>query len=189
MGFVALQSVMSAAVPGLLVARSRHELAVSRRLHGLSATPAPDSNIRTGSSSPELHVPFRVHSCCHLPDTRKHRAPPLGSRSPSRHKHTESTNCRGFHTSTIGPPSAFLALSTGYSSAHLVGLFHPTATSGIHSSGAFPAAKPPCLIDKPSSHAAGDSCLPVSCPTGASKGHLDYRVLFRAAIRCCRQVG
>jgi hypothetical protein len=32
-----------------------------------------------------------------------------------------------------------------YSSAHLVGLFHPTATSRIHTPRGFPAAKPPCL--------------------------------------------
>jgi len=40
------------------------------------------------------------------------------------------------------PSPAFLTLSTGYSSLHLAGLFHPAATSRIHLSGAFPAAQP-----------------------------------------------
>jgi hypothetical protein len=67
------------------------------------------------------------------------------------------------------------------------GLFHPTATSGIRSSGVFPAAKPSCLIDKPYSHAACGFRLPVGCPAGASSNHADFRVLIRAAIRCSQQ--
>ena len=35
----------------------------------------------------------------------------------------------------------------------VAGLFHPTATSGIRSSGSFLAAKPACLIDKSFPHA------------------------------------
>jgi hypothetical protein len=103
--------------------------------------------MRTGSSSRELHLPFRVCSCSrHLPDTRRYRTPPLGSRSPSRRE------CRvhmvpGSHT-RLDPPTVFLTLATAYSSANLVGLFHPTATSGIRSSGVFPAAKPARLIDE-----------------------------------------
>jgi hypothetical protein len=38
---------------------------------------------------------------------------------------------RTFHSAPDVPPSAFLTLSTGCSSAGRVGLFHPTATSGI----------------------------------------------------------
>jgi hypothetical protein len=46
---------------------------------------------------------------------------------------------------TYVPPTAFLTLSTVYSSTHLVGLFHPTATRRIHPSGGFPATKVNCL--------------------------------------------
>jgi len=44
--------------------------------------------------------------------------------------------------SPYGPPSAFLTPSTAYARCHLVGLFHPTATSGIHLPGVFPTAQP-----------------------------------------------
>jgi hypothetical protein len=91
-------------------------------------------------------------------------------------------------TPDSGPPPAFRTLSTGYSSKYRVGLFHPTATSGIHSSGVFPAAKPTCLIVKPYSHAACNLHLPASCPASASSDRIDFRVLFRAAIRCNQQV-
>lgn len=40
------------------------------------------------------------------------------------------------------PSSVFLTLSTAYSSSYLVGLFHPTTTSEIHSAGVFPDTQP-----------------------------------------------
>jgi hypothetical protein len=43
------------------------------------------------------------------------------------------------------PPSAFLAPSTVCSSVHLAGLFHPTATSGIH----LPGVISRCLAGSP----------------------------------------
>jgi hypothetical protein len=45
-----------------------------------------------------------------------------------------------------GPPTAFLTLSTASASLCLAGLFHPTATSRIHLSGALPAAQPGRLV-------------------------------------------
>jgi hypothetical protein len=47
---------------------------------------------------------------------------------------------------TFVSSSTFPTFSTIFSSDYLVGLFHPTATSGICTSGVFPAAKPACLI-------------------------------------------
>jgi hypothetical protein len=103
----------------------------------------PQSLSRLGSSSRELRSLFRVRPVCHLPDTRM----PCTSQGlpPIRDSSIRSPPIGGLPSPTFVSPSAFLTLSTSYSSKYLVGLFHPTATSGIHSSGVFPAAKPPCL--------------------------------------------
>jgi len=85
---------------------------------------------------------------------------------------------------TFVSSSAFLTLSTISSSNYRVGLFHPTATSGICTTGVFPATKPAHLIDESSPHVVGGSLLPVSCPTSASSFHPAFRALIRAAIRC-----
>jgi hypothetical protein len=62
------------------------------------------------------------------------------------------------------PPSAFLTLPTVCSSRHLAGLFHPTATSRIHSSGAFPAVRPPRFVTAASPLVVDDSRLQPGCP-------------------------
>jgi len=49
-------------------------------------------------------------------------------------------------TATYGPSSVFLTLSTVYASLPLAGLFHPTTTSEIFSSRAFPGSQPLLLI-------------------------------------------
>ena len=72
---------------------------------------------------------------------------------PLRDRSVWSPPSAGHPRPDFVPPSAFLTLSTACSSTHRVGLFHPTATSGIHSSGGFLAAKPPRLIDEPCPHA------------------------------------
>lgn len=66
-------------------------------------------------------------------------SPSRGFAPPSRHQRTESTH-DGFLKAAYVPPAAFLALSTGCSSLHLAGLFHPAATSGIALQGFPPAA-------------------------------------------------
>ena len=82
----------------------------------------------------------------------------------------EST-IRRVPTPDFVPPSAFLTLSTGYSSSHLAGLFHPTATSGIRSSGVFSAAKPAHLIDESCPHAVSRA---------SSHGELPRRCRFHS---------
>jgi hypothetical protein len=51
----------------------------------------------------------------------------------------------GFPTPAYVPPSAFLTLSTVFSFACLAGLFHPTTTSEICSSGFSPNNQPSWL--------------------------------------------
>jgi hypothetical protein len=61
---------------------------------------------------------------------------------PLRDISTRSPLGDGFLTATYVPPSAFLALSTVYSSCCLTGLFRPVATSWILSPGGFPISQP-----------------------------------------------
>ena len=77
---------------------------------------------------------------------------------------TQSPLTSGFPRPTNGSPSAFLTLSTTSSSAYGAGLFHPTATSGIRSSGGFPAAKPAHLIDESCPHVVSRSSPPSELP-------------------------
>ena len=121
----------------------------------------------------------------YLPFARRLRAPTRVSfpfATSTREVHLPAS----FPTLACVPPAAFLTLSTAYSFTTLAGLFHPATTSGINSSGVFPAAKSPRLIGEPYPHAVTGILLPVSCPTGASSSHPDFRVLLRAAIRCDR---
>ena len=76
------------------------------------------------------------------PDARRRQAPPLGFQRLLRDMSSASPLTGGFPRPTYVPPAAFLTLSTAYSSLHLVGLFHPTATSEIRPSGVFPDAQP-----------------------------------------------
>ena len=76
----------------------------------------------------------------------------LGVSFPIRDTSVRSPLTTGLPIPDYVPPSAFLALSTVSSSTHRAGLFHPTAASGIHTSGFFPAAKPARLIDESCPH-------------------------------------
>jgi hypothetical protein len=111
----------------------------------------------------------------------------LGVLSPLRDKSVWSPLNAELPIPDYVPPSAFLTLSTGCSSTHRVDLFHPTATSGIRSSGVFPAAKPARLIGESYPHVVPEFLLTVSCPTAAGSTRCASRALIRAAIRCGRQ--
>jgi hypothetical protein len=153
-----------------------------RASDGFPLVPSPVLLRAPSSSSHELCPLYRVRPDCHLPRHRSARHL-LGFPSPSRHQHAESTS-RRVPTLVFVTPSAFLTPSTLYSSTHLAGLFHPTATSGIRTSGVFPAAKLPRLIDEPYPHAVSEVHLPASCLTGASFLRLAFRASIRAAVRC-----
>jgi hypothetical protein len=68
-----------------------------------------------------------------------------------------------------------------------VGLFHPTATSGIRASGIFPATQSAGLINRSCPPVVGQVLLPASCLTGARSSGLAFRALLQAAIRCDKQ--
>jgi len=108
--------------------------------------PAPASCMRTGSSSPEPSLSFRVRSClspAHCP-----RAPGASYRVsvPFATEACEVHSTPGFPHPTTFRPQRF-SRSRRFAPPHaVVGLFHPTATSGIRSSGVFLATKPARLI-------------------------------------------
>jgi hypothetical protein len=85
------------------------------------------------------------------------------------------------------PPSAFLTLSTASASRCLAGLFHPAATSEVHSSGAFPDRQPtwlvatPCPLDVRSARLHRASSM-------RQLASLASRALIRPSVRCHRRV-
>jgi hypothetical protein len=97
MGLDALQSIMSAAVAGLSGYRTPHlGLAVFQRpLVGLPGGTGPRALARTGSSSRELLLPFRVRS--RLDPARRPWAPDTCRKvcPSSRHQLAESTDGQG----------------------------------------------------------------------------------------------
>jgi hypothetical protein len=85
-------------------------------------------------------------------------------------------------TPTYGPPSAFHTPSTVFALHCLVGLFHPTTTSGIHLPGVFPATQPVRLsTTRALLSLATDSCPEL--PHDSSADALAFRALIQAAIR------
>jgi len=102
-----------------------------------------------GSSSRKLSLPCRV-----LPIRARSVAAVRRSRLPgglvplrdiNRRRHIWSAS----PTSQTVPSSAFRTPSMVSSATGLVGLFHPTATSRVHSPGVFPPMKPYRLVDGP----------------------------------------
>jgi hypothetical protein len=143
---------------------------------------------RTGSSSPELHLPFRVCSCSrHLLDTRRYRTPPLGFRPPSR-RECRVHNVPGSHTRLCS------ALSVSHTpDGFLLRKPRGLVSSHNHVRDSLFRGFPRCQAGLPhrQGHTLMPFCethLPVSCPTGASRFRADFRVSIQAAIRCRQQV-
>jgi hypothetical protein len=87
------------------------------------------------------------------------------------------------------PSAAFLTPSTAFAATRLMGLFHPTATSRVRSTGVFPRKQPRRLVD-----VASHALSPVvrrsadDVATAATNRRPALRALFRLRIRC-RQPG
>jgi hypothetical protein len=149
--------------------------------------PAPASCMRAGSSSPEPGLSFRVRSCfspalCPRALGASYRVP-LPFATGAREVHSTP----GFPHPTTFRPQRFSRSRRVTPSHAVVGLFHPTATSGIRSSGVFLATKPARLIAESCPLAVAESRLTTGCPTAASSTRLASRAFIRVAIRCGRQ--
>jgi len=187
MRLVALQSIVCDEAANLLgcFAPAMDSL-FPAELRGLTSSPAPvlfrvrvHPLVRFTSSSESLLIHTR-------PRLSRTSSTFLGVSFPIATS-VSRVHTRRAPTLTFVPPSAFRTLSTVYSSEHLAGLFHPTATSGIHSSGAFPATKPTRLVVVPS---PPDDCRPsppAELPRLSSSDRLAFRGLIQAAIRCVVQ--
>jgi hypothetical protein len=153
---------------------------------GLSPAPSPEpSRVRvhppTNAASPSEYVPT-----CHLLNIAAERLP--WGLAPLRDISLRSSLTAEFPKPDYVSSSAFPTLPTTYSCAYLVGLFHPTATSGICTPRAFLATKPPRLIIETCPHVVSVRLLPAGEPPGARSTHPAFRALIRVAIRCSSQV-
>jgi hypothetical protein len=131
--FAAVQSLVCPGVPVYLDSTAPastssfpRDPAVLRRCRHpprVTATESSSRRLRAPSETVRLSLPGRAR-----------QAPSMGSHTSSRHQ-DRSPLPASFPRPTYVPPSAFLTPSTVSSSAHLAGLFHPAATSRVHSSG------------------------------------------------------
>ena len=154
-------------------------------LRGFPFDTGPRSLALPGSSSPELPASpesYLLHTCTPL----ARRAPSLGFLPPSRHQHREST-FGGNPAPTFVPSSAFPTLSTACSSRYLAGLFHPAATSEVHSSGAFPDCQPSWLVARSCPLDVRFARLPRASSV-LQLASLVFRALIRPPVRCRRRV-
>jgi len=144
-------------------------------LRGSSGRTGPRSLSPAGSSPRELRRLFRVLRARLLPTARARQAPSVEFLA------SFTASARGVHlpaelpVSTYVPPSAFLTLSTGFSSSCLAGLFHPATAYEVPSSGCSPDCRPHWLIA---------SQLPLDVDTAL----LRKSYLHRSGSRCpaCR---
>jgi hypothetical protein len=164
MGLDAVQSVMSAAVAVLSGYPTPHrELAVFQRpLVGLPATPAPVPLRARVHPLVSFSSPTECVAAPTLPCARRHLTPVLGF---VPHRDTSSQSPLMGQAPKPGhpvPSSAFHTPSTVYSSACLASLFHPAATSRVHTPGV--SFRRPA---DPSHRRAVPSCRWSQAPTAA----------------------
>jgi hypothetical protein len=141
MEFTALQGVDMRSAAGVhWVPRARYAVVVSDASAGIHRSPsAACLRLRLHplvSFAPLQSPPSRVRRRC----LHRQRLP-WGLRSLFA---TSPTGVRAPSVPALGafPSAAFLTPSTAFSAIRLVGLFHPTATSRVCSSGVFPRKQP-----------------------------------------------
>jgi len=171
-------------LPGSLVPWARYAVAVSDATAGIHRSPsAACLRLRLHPlvsfaplQSPPSHVRQRCPHRQRLPwgPRSLFATSPGGVRAPWRPSHSAF------------PSAAFLTPSTAFAASRLVGLFHPTATSRVCSSGVFPR-KQPCrlvVVTVMPSHRWRRSADDVA--TAATNRRLDLRASVCLRIRCRR---
>jgi hypothetical protein len=137
---------------------------VSRTVCAVCRSRRPPQLLHRGFILSYASVPLQSARERCPPVASRRRAPSLGFIPPSRHQPAESTHDiaavpRASQARSV-PSSTFLTPSTVFSSTGLVGLFHPTATSGVRSSRVFPPAEPYGLVARLCPRVV----TPASCP-------------------------
>jgi len=144
-----------------------------RPLHHLRST---GSSSRTLCSSSECYRPSV------RPWPESHERLPWGSRSliaTSAHR----IQAPGIPSPVALPPSAFLTPPTVSSAVGLVGLFHPTATSRVHSSGVCSSSAAASSFDDRCPLVVVPTPLTDSCPPVSTSPVLALRALLCVRVR------
>jgi len=153
---------------------------------GSTSCVVPRFLAKTGSSSRELGLLFRVRTASNLPPARMRGAPSMGSRSQSRHQLRRSTCERGSQPRPTFRPRCFahprrLTLSTTSWAC-----FIPLPRPGFTFQGFAPATWPRRLVVGPCPPVVDHRLLPSSYLGGSGSGDLAFRALIRVAIRSAR---
>jgi hypothetical protein len=154
---------------------------------GATSCVVPRFLAKTGSSSPELGLLFRVRTASNLPHARMRRAPSMGFRSQSRHQLRRSTCERGSQPRPTFRPRCFAHPRRLPLSASSWACFIPLPRPGFTFQGFVPAAQPAGLVAMLCPPVVDPRCLPSTCVVGSSAAGLASRALIRSAIRDARQ--
>jgi len=142
---------------------------------------------KTGSSSRELCLLFRVRTASNLPLARMRRAPSLGSRSQSRYQPRRSTCGRGSRPRPMFRPRRFARPRRLTLSTTLWACFIPLPRPGFTFQGFVPATWPDRLVVGPCPPVVDHRVLPPRCRADSRSGDLAFRALIRVAIRSNRR--
>jgi len=156
------------------------------RSDGITSGVVPRPLAKSGSSSPELGLLFRVRTAPNLPPARMRGAPSLGSRSQSRYQLRRSTCAPGSQPRTTFRPRCFAHPRRLPLSTTLRACFIPLPRPGFTFQGVVPATWPARLVDAPCPPVVAHRRLAPRCLGGSSSGDLAFRALIRVAIRSHR---
>jgi len=141
---------------------------------------------KTGSSSPELGLLFRVRTASNLLPARMRRAPPMGFRSQSRHQPWRSTCGRGSQPRPTFRPRCFAHPRRLTLSMTSWACFIPLPRPGFTSQGFVPATWPGRLVDDSCPPVVDHRLLPPRYRGSSRSGDLAFRALIQLAIRSDR---
>jgi hypothetical protein len=153
---------------------------------GSTSCVVPRSLAKTGSSSPELGLLFRVRTASNLPLARMRVAPSMGSRSQSRYQPWRSTCVRGSQPRPMFRPRRFARPRRLSLSTTLWACFIPQPRPGFTFQGFVPATWPGRLVDGPCPPVVDHHLLPPRCRDDSRSGDLAFRALIQLAIRSYR---
>jgi len=145
--------------------------------------PSPESLAQSGFILSYVTLPSRVLSSLGLPRIRRLKAPSLGFAAPLRDISHQRVRLEPSHLLKTLPSPTFRTSLTVSSAVGLVGLFHPTATSRVHSSGGCSSSAAASSFDDLVALLSLDRFRYRQSPTYATSSALAFRALLRVRIR------